>query len=119
MALAGEKNACAIIDAGRDFHGHGFFVRQALLPAASRAWMCDDGTGAAALGAGAADAEKSLLKADLSTSAASGAGFRLASGFRSRTSAALASDQRTNLDLFSHTEDRLFKFQRELFADVG
>ena len=78
FAGTGKANAGSVFDAGRNFGVDGALAQNAAFAFALRAGIGDDAAGALAGGAGARDAEKSLLVADLAasvTGAASGGGL--------------------------------------------
>src|SRR6185437_2573301 len=63
LALAGEADAGAVLDAGRDRDGEGLLLAHAALAGAGAARLLDDAAGALARGAGALDGEEALLRA--------------------------------------------------------
>ena len=81
LALAGQAQALAGGDAGRNLHLELALSRRAAVAAARHARLGDDAAGAAAVAAGAGDGEEALLVADLAEPAALRAG--LGAGARS------------------------------------
>src|SRR5688500_18360019 len=74
LALAGETDAGALVDAGRDVDGQRLALVDAALAAAARAGIGDHLAAAAAARAGLLDDEEALAGADLAAAAAGGAG---------------------------------------------
>src|SRR5574344_723897 len=100
LTFAGEANACAVFNAGRNGDGKSAFLADAPRPQTCAAGVFDDATGALALWTGALNREKALLRANATVAAAT----RAVDGRGSRRSALPlafgAGDGACNVDFF-------------------
>src|SRR5665647_3412545 len=99
LALAGEPDAGAVLDTGRDVDRQHALARNASGALAGVAGVVDDLAAALARGAGALEREEALRMADLAGAAAGGAGLRLAAGLGAGARADFAGDRRRNANL--------------------
>src|SRR5581483_3738274 len=119
FAEAGKADASAVFHSCRNFGVNGFLSHDATLAFAFCTGIGNDATGALACGAGAGHAEESLLIAYLALSAASAATNRRFARGGARTAAVLASFVTPYVDFSFFAENRFFKFQSDVFAEVG
>ena len=119
FAQATEADASAVFDS----RGHlGFdhaLTQQAGFAFALGARVGDDAAGTLASWAGAGDAEKALLVADLPAAIAGTAGDWCFAGRGSGTATVVAGFVATNLDLLFSAEDCFLKFEVQVFAEIG
>ncbi len=99
LALAGEADARAFLDAGRDVDGKRAFLLHMAGALAGLAGALDHAAIAAAGGAGALDGEEALLCPHLADTGAGRALLGLGAGFGARAAAGLAGHRARHLDL--------------------
>src|ERR1700749_3509931 len=119
FALAGQANACAVLDAGRDVDRERALSRHAAGAGALVAWVRDRLAAAMAGGAGALDGEKALLCANASMSAAGLAGHGLRTGARPCACAGFAGYRSRHADRSRLAVKRLLERDLEIIAKVG
>src|SRR5882672_1110722 len=118
FAEAGEANARAIFDAGRDFGFYCALAKHSALPSALQARIGDDLPQALARGTGPGDAEEALLMADLAVTVAGAAGNGRFSWSSAGAVAGFAGFVAADGDGFFGAEDGFFEFQFQIFAKV-
>src|SRR5262249_28018921 len=96
LALAGEANARAVLDARRHAHRERALAHDAAGARAARTWIVDHLTASLARHTGALEREEALLVAHLAGAAAGRAGLRLRAGLGAGAGAGLAGDRGRN-----------------------
>ncbi len=121
LALAGQADAGAVLDAGRDGDVERALALHAPRPLADLAGVLDDAPGPAAGGAGALDQEEALLRADLSRALAARAGLRAGGGgtLGPGALARLAGDRGGDADIGLRTGEGFLEADLDLGAQVG
>ena len=119
LALAGEADAIAGIDARGNLDRQLAAAAHAALPEAGVARILDDGARAAAAGTGLLQLEETLRNAHLPGAAAGIAGGRRAALGRARAVAGLALGELRHFDLHRVAEDGLGELELDLIAQVG
>jgi hypothetical protein len=114
----GKTDARTIFDSGGNFGLHGSLPQNPALPFALGARIGDDAASALTSGTGAGHAEEPLLVAHLSTPRAGAAGDRRLTLSGARTAAIFTGLVAANGDLSLFAENRLFKFQGDILAQV-
>src|SRR5271154_294624 len=99
LALAGEADAGAVFDAGRDIDRECALAGRPAEAAAGGAGTVDHLAAAMTGWAGALEGEEALGMADLALAAAGGAHLRLGAGLGATAGAGFASDRSRNPDL--------------------
>src|SRR5439155_22258526 len=99
LALAGEADAGAVLDPGRDRDAQRLLLAHAALAGAAPARLLDDAAGALAGRAGALDGEETLLRAHAAMALAGRAGDRLGAGLGAAAVADLAGGQGRHADI--------------------
>src|SRR5690606_17967993 len=109
IAFAGQADAGAVFNAGRDFYRERTFFLHLASAATGAAWRFDGLTAAMAGRAGAHHAEHALLRADLAGALAGGAGFQRRVAFGARALARLARLRARHDDLALIAAESLFE----------
>ena len=107
LALIGEPDARAVLDAGRNVDRQRALLGYAALAGAFRAGILDGLAAALALRAGPLDREEALRRAHLAVAGAHGAGHRLGAGLGAGAGAFGAGDRCRHADLRGLAGDRL------------
>ena len=115
LALAGQTDAVALIDACRDFDGQRLVLLDAPGAAAVAAGVGDEAAGAMAFRTGLLNREKALLQANLAGAVAGRAGLGLGAGLGAGTVTLVAGLHRRNTDLGFRAVGRLF--ERDIFTE--
>lgn len=119
LAASGKTNARAIFHACGNFGVDRALAQNAAIALAFGARIGDDAARALTGGTGAGDAEKSLLVTNLAApSAGTADGWSFAGG-GARAATLLAGFVAANYDLSFGSEECLFEFDGEIFAQVG
>src|SRR6185436_516543 len=119
LALAGEANARAVLDARRDVDRQRAFAHHAARAAAGAARVVDDLAASLAGGAGALDGEEALAGAHLAGARAGRAGRGLGAGLGAAAGAGLAGDAGGDADLRRLAGERLGQRNLHVVAQVG
>src|SRR5580704_16296799 len=119
FAVSREANARAIFNAGGNLGFDGALPENAAIALTFRARVGNDGTRALAGWAGARDREEFLLVADLAFTLAGAAADRSFSGRSACSVAGLAGLMAAHRDLSVRPKDCLFKFEGQVFAQIG
>ena len=118
LAYAGEPDAIALVDPGRNFDGECLVLFGAAGAAATLAGVGDEAAGPVALRAGLLDREKPLLQANLAGAVAGRAGLGLGAGLGAGTVAGFADFHGRNADLGFRAVGSLLKSDLEVVAQV-
>ena len=119
LALVGEADAGAVLDAGRDVDRQRLLLGDAALAGAFRAWILDGLAAAMALRAGALDREEALRGAHLAVAAAHRAGDRLGAGLGAGAGAFVAGDRSRHADLRGLAGIGLLQRDLHVVAQIG
>src|ERR1700681_1546483 len=119
FARAGKANSRSVFDAGGNLGVYGALAKNAAFAFAFRAGIGDDAACALAGGAGASDAEESLLIADLAASVAGAASCWSLARRRPGTAAVFASFMTAHRDLRLGAEEGLLELEGQIFAEIG
>ena len=119
FAFAGDAQAVAFVDAGREGHLDLLVFALPAVAVAFRAGVGDDLAAAPAGGAGGGHGEKTLADPDVAAAAAIAAGFRVVPGLASRAVAGVAVLLPLDLDLLFHPEEGFLQGQLDLQAQVA
>src|SRR5262245_27208414 len=119
LAFAGEPDAGAVLDAGRNVHGQRALARHAPRAGAGRAGIADHLAAALAVRAGALQREEALRVQDASLAAAARTGLRPGAGLRARARAGLAGDRGRDAHLRGLAGIGLFQADLHVVAQVG
>ena len=119
FAFAGEPDAIALVDAGRNLDRQRLVLLDASDAVAAVAGVGDEAAGAVALGAGLLDREEALLHAHLAVTAAGRAGLRLRARFGAGAVAGLAVFHGRDADLGFRAVCRLLERDFQVVAQVG
>src|SRR5262245_56514614 len=119
FAFAGEPDAGAVLDAGRDVHGQCALARHPPRAGAGRAGIADHLAAALAVRAGALQREEALRVQDASLAATARTGLRPGAGLRARAGAGLAGDRGRNAHLRGLAGIGLFQAYLHVVAQVG
>src|SRR3712207_2572748 len=117
-ALAGQPDALAVLDAGRDPHGDRAGLVRDAVAGAGRAGVVDDLAGAAAVAARLREGERPLAAAGHAGALAHRAGVRAGAGLRAATGAGRAGARALHPQGHRHAEDGLVEGERRLGLDV-
>src|SRR5215831_18756097 len=117
LSQTAETNARILFHPSRNLGFNRLRAQDASLASASRAGIADHGAKPLTGGAGAGNAEETLLIANLATSTAAAAGCGLAAG-ASRTRAGIAVLVTTVGDFVFGAENGFFKLERDVFAEI-
>src|SRR6185312_5570324 len=118
LALAGQADARAVLDAGRNVDGQRLLLAHAALAAAVPARILDDAAGAVAGGAGALDGEEALLRPDAAGAVAGRAVDRLRARRRTAPAAGVARRQRRHAHIRLLALEGLLERDFEIVAQV-
>src|SRR5690606_35619299 len=118
LALAGQADAVAVVDAGRDLHLQHFLLADATVAGAVAAGAGDHLATAAAGRTGLLHGEDAALHAHLATAAAGLAAVQVAVG-RAGTGAGAAGRQGRHLDALLDAEHRFLQVQLDHVTQVG
>src|SRR5262249_3742496 len=119
LALAGEANTRAVLDAGRDLDLQDLLLARAAGAGAARTRLVDHAPGAVAARAGALDGEEALLGAHLAVALAGRTVDRLGARRGARALARLAGLRRRDLDLGVGALERILEADLEIEAQIG
>ena len=119
ISQPGEADTSAVLDSGRYFRVDILLVEYASFPFALGTRIGDHAACALAGGAGTSHAEESLLVANLAASTAGAAGSRTFTGSGAVAPAIFADLVAAHRDLSFSAKNRLFEFQRNVFAQIG
>ena len=119
LALAGEPDAGAVLDAGRNVHRQRALARDAAGAGARRARTVDHLAAALAVRAGALEREEALRLTDPALAAAHRAGLRLGAGLGAGAGAGLAGDRGRDADLRRLAGVGLLQRDLHVVAQVG
>jgi hypothetical protein len=114
-----EADARAVFDSGGHFGLDLALAQQTAFAFALRTRIGDDAARTLAGGAGASNAEKALLIADLAPPVARAASDRSLAGGGARAAAGIASLMAANVDALFRAEHRFIKFEMQIFAQIG
>src|SRR5262249_21443759 len=119
LALAGQADAGAVLDARRDIHRERALPRGAAESAAGPAGSIDHLPAALTADAGPLQRKESLGVTNLAEAAATGTRFRLGAGLGAGASAGFADDRRRNADLSALAGEGFFQRQLHVVAQIG
>ena len=119
IALAGEPDPGAVLDAGRDRDRQGLFPMHAAAAAAQIAGIADHPAGAGAGRAGALDREEALLRAHPAGAATARADARRRALGAAGGVAGLAAHRRRHADLRLLARERLLERDRQIVAQIA
>ena len=119
LAQPAETNARSVFHSRRNLGLHHALAQLAAFAFALGAWIGDHAASSLACGTCAGNAEEPLLIANLATPIARPAFRRSLARSRSRAAAAIAGFVTPYFDLLFDAKIRFFKFQVQVFAQVG
>src|SRR5262245_40890637 len=119
LPFAGEPDAGAVLDAGRDVHGQCALARHPPRAGAGWAGIADHLAAALAVRASALQREEALRVQDASLAATARTGLRPGAGLRARAGAGLAGDRGRNAHLRGLAGIGLFQADLHVVAQVG
>src|SRR5262249_41609350 len=119
LALAGEADAGAVLDAGRNVDRERAVALHAAGAGAGRAGIVDHLTAPMTRRTGPLEGEEALRLADLAVTRAGHAGLRLGAALGAAAGADLADDRGGNADLRALALERLLEADLHAVADIG